>query len=520
MSTYGSMSHRLYVVFGVGSCLALAACAVGPDFKTPAADVPSTWVHDAQAAPSRPASGEIAADWWRIYNDPLLPSLEQQVSESNLDLQAAAFRYAESRAERTIAGAAQFPMLSGAASYARERASPNGVLGLLGTGTDNAAGTVATGQQGFGPSQLPGYDGGSAFDLPQYGLSASWEVDLWGHVRRSVESAGAAARATDDMRRDILVSLMATTARDYIDLRAVQAQIAITHQNLDLSKHSVNLTQLRFRNGATTSLDVSNADAQYDAIQSRLPDLERQQTHLVNALSFLMAREPGALAQVLAVSPGIPSVPDIVPVGLPSELAERRPDIRVAEERLHAATANVGVAVADFYPRVTLSGSLDIQALQFSGLGDFASRQYGFGPTISLPIFQGGRLRGQLHLRKAQQKEAAISYQRVVLSAWHEIDDAMADFNAAQRRRDRLDAATKENRRALEVAQIQYAQGASDFLNVLTVQNQLLATQSELVEAQAATAVSLTQLYKALGGGWEKAMPLNNMRNTGTIKHL
>ena len=505
MLRYVSPRRTLWALFGASSCLALGGCAVGPDFHKPVASLPSTWTHDGQSAPSHAVERKIAPDWWRIYRDPLLTSLERDVANSNLDLRAAAFRYAESKAERSIAGAAQLPVLNGAASYARERASPNGVLGLLGTGTDNSAATVASGQQGFGPSQLPGYDGGSAFDLPQYGLSASWELDLWGHVRRAVESAGAATQATDDMRRDMLVSLMATTARDYIDLRAVQAQIAITNQNLDLSRHSVELTKLRFENGATTSLDVSNSNAQYDTIQARLPDLERQRTHLVNALSFLMAREPGALERMLSVSPGIPTVPDTIPVGLPSELAERRPDIRLAEERLHAATANVGVAVSDFYPRVTLSGSLDIQALQFSGLGNFASRQYGFGPTISLPIFQGGRLRGQLRLRKAQQKEAAINYQRSVLSAWHEIDDAMADFSAAQRRRDRLAAATEENRNALRIAQTQYAQGAIDFLNVLTVQNQLLSTQGELVKSQADTAASLADLYKALGGGWKRA---------------
>ncbi|WP_264813801.1 TolC family protein, partial [Acetobacter lovaniensis] len=182
-------------------------------------------------------------------------------------------------------------------------------------------------------------------------------------------------------------------------------------------------------------------------------------------------------------------------------------DIRMAADRLHAATASIGVAVADFFPRITLSGSLDVQALQFSGLGSWASRQYGFGPTATLPIFEGGRLTGQLHLRKAQQQEASVLFQRTVLKAWQEIDDAMADFTAAQKRRDELAQAVQQNEVALDVAQAQYVQGSSDFLNVLSAQNVLLASQSELVEATAHVAGSVTHLYRAIGGGWEILYP-------------
>lgn len=183
----------------------------------------------------------------------------------------------------------------------------------------------------------------------------------------------------------------------------------------------------------------------------------------------------------------------------------------MAADRLHAATASIGVAVADFFPRITLSGSLDVQALQFSGLGSWASRQYGFGPTATLPIFEGGRLTGQLHLRKAQQQEASVLFQRTVLKAWQEIDDAMANFTAAQKRRDELAQAVQQNEIALNVAQAQYVQGASDFLNVLSAQNALLASQSALVEATAHVAGSVTQLYRAIGGGWETLylMPKN-----------
>ncbi len=493
--------------------LALAGCAVGPDYHKPRNIAPHDWHQSMPPAQSAVAETGMDARWWSIFHDPTLNALEAEVVRANLDLRAAAYRFAQSMAERRIASAAQFPHAQANASYARERASTNGVLGLLGVMEQQGAGTIASGTQGFGPTALPGRVGNPSFNLPQYGMNASWEVDFWGHVRRQVEAATAAMHATEDMRRDVLVSLMAETAQDYIELRGVQARIAIVEHNIDIAKHSVDLTTQRYAQGAATRLDVADSTGQLHTFESHLPVLKSQEIHLLNALSFLVAREPGALTALLGALAAIPPVPDSVPVGLPSELVDRRPDIRMAEERLHAATANIGVAVADFFPRVTLSGSLDVQALQFSGLGSWASRQYGFGPTATFPIFEGGRLTGQLRLRRAQQKEAAIMLQRTILKAWQEVDDAMADFSAAQGQRDRLAEAVAENQIAVDTAQAQYVQGASDFLNVLTMQNALLATQSELVQATTHVSTSVARLYRALGGGWETAFPLPPARH-------
>lgn len=492
--------------------LALAACTVGPDFHKPQVNAPNGWRQTLPAEASRPVTASSDPAWWTVFHDPVLTQLENDVANANLDLKAASLRLAESTAERRIASAAQFPHAEANASYARERASTNGILGLLGVMEREQAGTIASGTQGFGPTALPGGMGNPSFNLPQYGMSASWEVDLWGHVRRQVEAATAAMQETEDMRRDILVSLMAETAQDYIALRGVQSHIAIVEHNIDIARHSVRLTTLRFEQGAATRLDVADSTGQLHDFESRLAPLKSQKVHLLNALSFLVAREPGALDAELGKPAAIPPTPPTVPVGLPSELAERRPDIRMAADRLHAATASIGVAVADFFPRITLSGSLDVQALQFSGLGSWASRQYGFGPTATLPIFEGGRLTGQLHLRKAQQQEAAILFQRTVLKAWQEIDDALADYTAAQNQRDRLAEAVHDNEIAVQTAQAQYVQGASDFLNVLTMQNALLASQNALVDATASVAGSLTHVYRALGGGWERLYPATRSR--------
>lgn len=512
----GSRAASVRIVVGLAGVL--AGCTMGPDFHKPTVEAVPEWHRSLPPAESQVTTTTVDPAWWTLFNDPILTRLEARVAASNLDLKAATLRLVQSGAERRIATAALLPHMQANASYAREQASTNGILGLLGTMERAEADSIANGAQGFGPAGMPGSVGNPSFNLPQYGMSASWEIDFWGHVLRQVEAASAAERLTEDQRRDMFVSLMAQTAQTYIDLRATQAQIDILNSNIDIAHHSVDLTKKRFEQGSATRLDVAEATGQLHSFESRLPPLQSREVHLLNALSFLVAREPGALTAELGRGTGIPPVPAQVPVGLPSQLAERRPDIRMAVERLHMATASVGVAQADFFPRVTLTGSLDIQALQFSGLGSWASRQYGWGPTVSLPIFEGGRLRGQLHLREAQQKEAATMFQRTVLKAWQEIDDAMSSFTAAQTERDRLAEAVHENEIAVQTAKMQYEQGASDFLNVLTVQNALLASQSQLVAATAHVSGAVTTLYQALGGGWQKAYPQHHASDTPAVQ--
>ncbi len=413
----------------------------------------------------------------------------------------------ESLAESSEVSSQLYPNATANASYARERASPNGILGLLGTTTPNDPATVADGTQGFGPAGLPGSEGSPAYSLWQYGVGSSWELDLFGRIRRAVEASRAAIEVTEDERRGVLIGALAETARDYINLRGVQAQIEITKENLDTAQQSLSLSELRLANGATTNLDVANAKAAVDTIESRLPVLENQQDQLINALSYMIGAPPRTLSAELETAKPLPPLPPSVPIGLPSQLAERRPDIRQAADALHEATANIGVAEADFYPDVSLSGSFDIQALDATGLGFWNSRQYAVGPTISLPLFEGGQLRGQLRLRRAQQKQAAIDYRRTVLKAWQEIDDALTAYNTDQTARARLAAAVAENKVAVATAQQQYAQGSTTFLDVLNADDALLASQSALVAATTETDIGLAQIYTALGGGWEDQFP-------------
>ena len=346
-----------------------------------------------------------------------------------------------------------------------------------------------------------------AFDIWQGGFDASWEADLWGRVRRSVESATASAEAANEAKRSALMSSLAEVARDYIQLRGVQTQLQIARDNVRTARQSLNLTQQRAAGGMTTDLDVANASAQLRTTLSTIPSLEQQEAQLINALSLLVGQPPNALRAELQTGKPVPPVPPRVPIGLPSELARRRPDIRQAEAQLHAATAEIGVAEANFYPSLKLTGSVGLQSLQLNHAFDLSSKQYAAGPGLTIPIFEGGQLRASLQLREALQQEAAITYQKTVLSAWHDVDNALTAYRAEQIRRDELTHAVADSRHALALAQSRYQQGVADFLTVLDAERSLLAAQTQLADSTTTVSSNLVALYKALGGGWEADMP-------------
>ncbi|AVO56545.1 efflux transporter outer membrane subunit [Pseudomonas chlororaphis] len=477
------MSRLLQPVF-VLSLLSLAACTVGPDFQRPEGPRVEAWASPQKAAPSQVVTSPLDERWWDVFKDPQLSALSRRVLTDNLDLQLATSRLQQSRAARQVITAERYPTSSASGGYARKRNS------------------------GEGLNDPSGHEGKSAFNLWDAGFSASWELDFWGRVRRETEAADATLEVAENDRRGVLLSVLAETAQDYIQLRGVQSTRAVTEQNLEVARHSLKLSQLRLADGVATDLDVAEAAAQVATIESQLPALQQRQAQLINALSLLMGEPPQALHAELAADAPVPQTPSQVAIGLPSQLAERRPDIRQAEARLHAATASIGVAKGDFYPRITLSGNFGSQAMQLSDFGSWGSRQFGIGPQFSLPLFDGGRLRGMLHLREAQQQEAAVAYQQTVLRAWHEIDDQLTRYNSSQLRRDSLAEAVRQNQIALRTAQQQYVEGVVDFVNVLTVQGALLATQEQLVESSTGVSLAMVGLYKALGGGWESVYPL------------
>lgn len=361
----------------------------------------------------------------------------------------------------------------------------------------------AQGHSGNGVSGLDGRDARTPFNLYQFGFDASWEIDIWGRTRRAIEAADALTFASAESRHAVILSVVSEVAANYIRLRTAQATLASVKRMVAFARDSLALTENRCAAGAATKLEVSEASAQLHAITARIPDLETEIEVSMNALSLLLGEQPGSLAEALAQETPIPPVPSVAPIGLPSELARRRPDIREAEARLHAATATIGMAKADFYPSVTLSGSFGTQSLNFATLGSWASRQFAIGPTLHLPIFEGGRLVSTLRLREVQQQTAAISYQKTVLSAWNEIDNTLTAFDGEQRRRSSLQAAVDHGRTAREAARARYKAGSVTFLDVLVIERALLENEVQLIRTQGNVSLTAVRLYRALGGGWE-----------------
>ncbi|WP_226506920.1 efflux transporter outer membrane subunit [Pseudomonas sp. MWU16-30317] len=461
--------------------LGLDGCTLGPDFHAPSTPLGAHWQQpDASTTRSRAVPGDVDSQWWRSFGDPQLTALLAEAQANNLDLRVAASHVEQSLAARATVSADRLPSIDATGDYSRARGSERGL------------------------SDISGNNGKDNYNVWNTGLNLAWEADLWGRVRRSVEAADAKVQVSVEEQHAAMVSIMAQVARDYIELRGTQSSLEVTRKNLDIARHSLDLTRARLAQGVATDLEVAQAAALRASIEARVPALEQQRSVLINALSFLVGRQPGALSAELSPSKAIPAGPANVPVGLPSELAQRRPDIRRAEADLHAATAAIGIAKADFYPRISLSGNAGFQAMQLSNLGSWGSHTFAFGPSLSVPIFEGGRLRGQLQLRESAQREAGIAYQRTVLAAWHEVDNALSGYQADQRRHQSLELAVTESQRALASAQQQYAQGSVDFLNVLTVQNALLANQAALVHSTADVSLTLVTLYQALGGGWQQ----------------
>ena len=346
----------------------VSACSVGPDWKPVHSWSPTSWfasrpkpVTAPPADASLPAEAPVDPNWWTLFNDPELTSLEQRVAAANLNVRLYTIRLAESRSQRQITGADQFPSLQADSSYTRERVSQKGVLSLFGGssggggtptsfGSNGSSANGMTGTSGAIPNSAAGGKEIPPFNLWQGGFDASWELDLWGRVRREVESADASVEASRDARRNALLSVLAEVARDYVQLRGLQTQLQIANDNIHTAQQSLDLTQARYRGGLTTDLDVANAAAQLATDQSQVPQLEQQQDEQINALSFLLGEAPQALRAELITPNAVPPVPPRVPIGVPSELAERRPDIRAgaddyaADFRGRAAARHAGIA--------------------------------------------------------------------------------------------------------------------------------------------------------------------------------
>jgi outer membrane protein, multidrug efflux system len=465
--------------------LSTFGCSVGPDYQKPDLPVPAGW-QEAQQSGVNARSAELTR-WWTAFNDPLLNSLVERAVQSNLDLRIAEGRIREARASRAVTAAGEWPTVGVSGSYMRNRSSENAFAFTPQGGTPSSRSSGANLDQNFYKT----------------GFDASWEIDVFGGVRRSVEAADANIEASVENRRDALVTLLGDVAKNYIDLRGFQRQLAVAQANLKAQQEIVDLTRVRFQAGLASDLDVAQAEAQANTTAAQIPTLESSLKQSAYRLDVLLGLQPGSLGDELYKETAIPALPPEVLVGLPSELLRRRPDIRRAERQLAAATAQVGAAMADLFPKFSLTGIVGLQSISASDWFNRGSRFWNIGPTISWPIFDAGKIRANIEVRNAQQEQALNQYEKTVLTAFQEVETSLVNYSKEQARYRSLVNAVAANRRAAGMANELYVRGLNDFLNVLDAERSLYTSENDLAQSEATMASNLVALYKALGGGWE-----------------
>jgi multidrug efflux system outer membrane protein len=468
-----------------GLALLIAGCrAVGPDYVAPKLSVPASFAeapgHNSGQASAAPFVDEA---WWKNFEDTTLDALIAEALKSAPDLAEAQARVREARALRGIAGADRYPTADATGEYTRN------------LGSDNVPTGVPPG--GLGP--------GIHSNLWQAGFDASWEIDIFGGIRRSIEAADANYQAVVEDRADVTLTLLAEVARDYIDLRGAQRRIEVAQKNLAIERDLLALTQSLLTAGLAPQQDLLRAEAQVRDIQAAIPEFETDERAAAYRIAALIARPFAEVSAELSVPHPIPQSASEVPVGLPSELIKRRPDVRAAERRIAAANARIGVAQADLYPHFSLTGVAGIESLSFSSFGNASSGYYQIGPGITWRIFDAGKIRFRVQAESARSAAATAAYERSVLDAFRDVETALVSYANTKVRRNELAAESAADDKATDIAKLLYARGVESFLPVLDAERSLYAADDALAQSERDSALALIALYKSLGGGWPSA---------------
>jgi len=458
----------------------------------PHVDVPGSWSAALGTAPAHGITTHAAQirEWWKNLRDSKLDSLIEMAFTDNLDLKIAERRVREARAASGVAKAARYPEIAQSDLVARRRSviqTPGGLAAVEGT----------------------------AF---QIGFDANWELDFFGGVRNSVRAAAAEVIVAEESERDVMVTMIAEVARNYVALRGYQRQLAVTRANIETQRDTRDLTAVRARAGLATDLDVSRVEAQLARTESAVPTLEAAAADAVHRLAVLLGTAPpgsqgtasgttpaalsASLLAGLQTPESIPPVPAEIPIGLPAELLRRRPDIRRAEAEILAEAARLGMARSELYPKFVLSGALGRFANGGGGLTLGVGNFFALGPSVRLPIFNAGRIRSNIKAQDERVNQALLRYENAVYVAVQEVDNSLADYEAGRQQLAHLEKAVSSSRRAVDLSRELYTAGLADFLSVLEAQNALYANEDELAQSEAAVVLNLVALYKALGGGW------------------
>lgn len=473
-----------------GACAALfAGCAVGPDYHRPQVDMTSTY--QAHLASTNPAPAGELDRWWELFHDPALDRLIREAARSNYDIRIAQARVREARAQAGVARAALLPSVDASGDYTHQRLSRNAPAGFV------------AGAAGLSLEQ-------NSYDA---GVDASWEADVFGGNRRAFEAARADLGASVESSRDVLITVLGDVGVNYLDLRGLQKELAVVRQNLQLQEDTLGLTRGQLNAGLATEVDTARAEAQAENTRAQIPLFEQNIQRDIHRLAILTGRQPGAVEAQLSPSAPIPMAVPSIPVGLPSDLLRRRPDIRETERELAAATARIGVATADLFPKFTLTSMAGLDTISAGTFFDASSSVWSIGPSMRWSVFAGGRIRQNIKVQNARQEQALDQYQQTVLTSLEEVENALVACNKELEHHQALVRSEAANRRAAVLAEDRYRSGLEDFLDVLDTQRSLLAVQDDLAQSERTMGQNIVRLYKALGGGWNSASELSAADN-------
>jgi multidrug efflux system outer membrane protein len=452
--------------------VALAGCAVGPNYKRPALSVPTDY-RAAKPSPTEPPSSLGNENWWQVYQDPVLAQMIHTALQQNYDVRIAATRVLEAQAQLGITRANQLPSASvGAGVFSEQNPKVS--------------------------NTFPAYQ----VNAGQLNLSVIWNLDFWGKYRRQTEEARAQLLGTEWGQRATMSSLVASVATAYFQLRALDSELEISKRTLASRQQSLQLTQVLFSHGGASDLDVSQSEQLVYTASESIPDLERQIEQQENVLSVLLGENPQSIPRGRAITQQ--PIPASIPAGLPSQLVERRPDVREAEENVVAANAQIGVAKSAFFPSISLTG---MGGLESNALNQFISapaQSWYAAFSVSQPVFEGGRLRSGLRLARAQWQESVLSYQQTVQDAFEQVSNALVAFQKDREFRGQQELLTQAAQRSDDLSLVLYKQGGASYLQVLTSETNYFSAQLNLVQAQLNERLALVQVYEALGGGWQQ----------------
>jgi NodT family efflux transporter outer membrane factor (OMF) lipoprotein len=464
---------RKYIILLLSAIFMLSGCmTVGPDYSAPEMQTPASWQKDdAKVTPDKQSEQEILARWWTTFNDPILSSLMERAVTGNLSLKQALNNVIQARIQRGITDADRFPLVNSSASAGR-------------TYSEDTKGNFL---------------GTNSFRL---GLDASWELDLFGGVRRSIEAADADLQATQESYRDVLVSLLAEVALNYVEVRSYQSQLSIAESNLKSQEDTYNITKWRHQAGLTTSLDVENANKNLEQTRSQIPSLKSGMGQAKTRIAVLLGSEPGSLYAELDEYKPIPVAPAEIALGIPADLMRRRPDLRKAERELAAQTARIGVAEAERYPKISLSGNIGLSALSIGELFNPDFLTTGASSGISWPVYNAGKIMKNIEIQWAVQEQKLIIYKSALLTALEDVENAMTSYSYDQIRMESLSKASKSAELAARISRAYYSSGLSDFQSVLEAESTQMSLQNDQAQTEAQIIKDIISLYKALGGGW------------------